>query len=82
LLAENVSFVDGSWPVGPFRCLAQIRSHATAVPVSVEPIEAGALFLRFDEAQRAVTPGQAIVLYEHDVLLGGGRIMVPEPVLG
>lgn len=82
LLAENVSFVDGTWPVAPFRCLAQIRSHATAVPVSVEPIEEGALFLRFDEAQRAVTPGQAIVLYEHDVLIGGGRIMLPEPVLG
>jgi tRNA-specific 2-thiouridylase len=81
LLAENVSFVDGSWPVAPFRCLAQIRSHAQAVPVSAEPVEEGQLRLRFDVGQRAVSPGQAVVLYDDQVVIGGGRITVPEPVL-
>jgi len=81
LIAENVSFVDGRWPVGSVRCLAQIRSHATPVPVTVEPLEEGLLHMSFDEGQRAVSPGQAVVLYDDDIVLGGGRITVPEPVL-
>jgi tRNA-specific 2-thiouridylase len=81
LIAENVSFVDGSWPVGSVRCLAQIRSHATPVPVTVEPLEEGLLHMSFDEGQRAVSPGQAVVLYDDEIVLGGGRITVPEPVL-
>jgi len=36
------------------------------------------LHVRFDEAQRGVSPGQAIVLYADDVALGGGRIAVTE----
>ena len=81
LIAENVSFVDNHWPVASFRCLAQIRAHADAVPVLAEPIEEGRLHLRFDTGQRAVSPGQAIVLYEDDIVIGGGRITVPEMVL-
>jgi tRNA-specific 2-thiouridylase len=81
LVAENVSFVDNRWPATAFRCLAQIRAHADAVPVLAEPIEEGRLHLRFDSGQRAVSPGQAIVLYEDDVVIGGGRITVPEMAL-
>jgi tRNA-specific 2-thiouridylase len=80
LLAENVSFVDGRWPEAQVRCLAQIRAHAAAVPVTAEPIEEGQLQIRFDEGQRGVSPGQAVVLYDGDVVLGGGRIAVTEPV--
>ena len=80
--AENVSFVDGRWPARSFRCLAQIRAHATAVPVTAEPVEEGQLQIRFDEGQRAVTPGQAVVLYDGDVVIGGGRIAVTEQVAG
>jgi tRNA-specific 2-thiouridylase len=81
LIAENVSFVDNHWPTTSFRCLAQIRAHADAVPVVAEPIEEGRLHLRFDTPQRAVSPGQAIVLYEDDIVIGGGRITVPEMAL-
>ena len=80
LLAENVSFVDGRWPTVPFRCLAQIRAHADAASVLIDPIEEGQLRVRFDKGQRAVSPGQAIVLYDEDVVLGGGRIAVAETV--
>ncbi len=80
LIAEGVSFVSGRWPLEPFRCQAQIRSHAQPVAATVEPIEPGRLFVRFDEPQRAVTPGQAIVLYDGDVTLGGGRITVEQLV--
>lgn len=81
LLAENVSFVDGRWPEAPFRCLAQIRAHGAPAAAVVEPVEEGQLRLLFDEGQRAVSPGQAVVLYDDDVVLGGGRIAVAEAAL-
>jgi tRNA-specific 2-thiouridylase len=80
LLAEDFSFVSGVWPTGDVRCEAQIRSHAAAVPATVEALEPGTLRVRFDSPQRAVTPGQALVLYNGDVTIGGGRITVPQAV--
>ncbi len=80
LVAEAFSFVGGAWPQTPFRADAQIRSHAQAVPATITPREPGRLLVRFDTPQRAVTPGQAIVLYAGDVALGGGRITVEQPV--
>jgi tRNA-specific 2-thiouridylase len=80
LIAEGFSFVAGPWPAAPFRCVAQIRAHAEAAPAIVEPLEPGRLLIRFDQPQRAVTPGQAVVLYEGDTVLGGGRITVSQPV--
>ncbi len=80
LIADAFSFVGGSWPIVPFSCEAQIRSHAQPVPATADPLAPGRLLIRFDEPQRAVTPGQAIVLYDGDVVLGGGRITVEQPV--
>jgi tRNA-uridine 2-sulfurtransferase len=78
LIAEGFSFVSGQWPDAPLRCSAQIRAHAQAAPATAEPIEPGRLLIRFDEPQRAVTPGQAVVLYQEDTVLGGGRITVQQ----
>ena len=81
LLADGFGFVSGRWPEAPFSCLAQIRSHAQPVAATAEPLEPGRLLLRFAEPQRAVTPGQAVVLYNGDEALGGGRIAAVHPVL-
>jgi tRNA-specific 2-thiouridylase len=74
LHAERVTFVSGVWPHAPFDCLAQIRAHADAVPARVTPGESGAVEVHFERPQRAITPGQAIVFYDGEVVLGGGRI--------
>ena len=39
------------------------------------PLDGGAVRLRFDEPQRAMTPGQAAVLYDGDEVLGGGTLL-------
>jgi tRNA-specific 2-thiouridylase len=74
LVATGVTFVDDGWPAEPFGCLAQIRSHAAPVEARVTPEAPGRLRVEFTQPQRAVTPGQAVVLYDGDVVLGGGRI--------
>ena len=74
LVANGFTFVDGAWPEAPFACLAQIRSHADPVEARALPLEPGRIEVEFAKPQRAVTPGQAVVLYDGDRLLGGGRI--------
>ncbi len=59
-----------SWPQ---RVLAQVRARHTAQPATWS-IDGDALTVRFDEAVLGVAPGQALVLYDGDVVLGGGVI--------
>jgi tRNA-specific 2-thiouridylase len=74
LEAVKFAFTSGDWPNEPFACLAQIRAHADPVPANVTPGEPGRLTVAFERPQRAVTPGQAVVLYDDEAVLGGGRI--------
>ncbi|MBK9711350.1 MAG: tRNA 2-thiouridine(34) synthase MnmA [Kouleothrix sp.] len=78
--ATQVTFVSGAWPAEPFDCLAQIRSHAAPVAARATPGPPGQIHVDFAAPQRAVTPGQAVVLYDRDVVLGGGRISAQSAV--
>lgn len=58
-----------------FRGLAKIRQNHRPVPCSFEPGEDGSCLLRFDEPQRALAPGQSVVVYDEEgFVLGGGII--------
>jgi tRNA-specific 2-thiouridylase len=53
---------------------ARVRSRAEPVPATVLACDGERLQVRFVRPQRAVTPGQALVLYDGDLVLGGGTI--------
>ena len=58
----------------PMRVMAKARSRMTEQPATVYPEEGGFARVEFDEPQRAITPGQAVVLYRGDMVIGGGTI--------
>ena len=58
----------------PLRVTARTRYHQTEQPATVYPAGPDRFRLEFDQPQRAPTPGQAVVLYQGDVVLGGGTI--------
>ena len=53
---------------------AQIRNRHEAADATVSNTEDGNVEVRFDVPQRAITPGQAVVFYDNDVVVGGGWI--------
>jgi len=75
--ATGVNWISGAAPGGPLRAEAQIRHRHAAAAATVEPIADGRVTIAFDAPQTAVTPGQAVVFYRGDEVLGGGWIDSP-----
>jgi tRNA-specific 2-thiouridylase len=74
LIADDVSWVSGEPPRGPVRVRAKTR-YRQAEQLAEACLDAGGrLRVVFDEPQRAMTPGQAAVLYDGETVLGGGVI--------
>jgi tRNA-specific 2-thiouridylase len=67
------TFIAGAPPAEEFRAEAKIRYRHPGAPCSVRVVEKK-LEVRFDAPQRSVTPGQALVLYDGNEVLGGGWI--------
>lgn len=74
LVADQVKWISGSPPADQVRAEVKIRYTARETPASVQVLGDGKISIRFDHPQRDVTPGQAAVLYDGDLLLGGGTI--------
>lgn len=71
---EQVHFISGTEPSASFRAEAQIRYRARPTAATVDPLSEQTMEVRFDVSQRDITPGQFLVLYRGDVVLGGGII--------
>ena len=73
--ADSFNWISGQVPAEQFRCKVKIRYRHPEKWAVVEPVGEGRVHVIFDEPQRAITPGQAAVLYDGDTVLGGGVIM-------
>lgn len=72
--AERVNWVSITPPEAPIRALAKIRSRHEAAPAWVIPEGDDGAQVEYDEPQPAITPGQAVVFYDEELVLGGGWI--------
>jgi tRNA-specific 2-thiouridylase len=61
-------------PLERFACDVKIRYNSRRVPAAAEPLAGGRLHVRFDQPQFGVAPGQAVVCYRGEQVLGGGWI--------
>lgn len=73
LRAVDWNWISTSSPTAPIHVLAKTRSRMTEQPATVYP-EGKGYRVEFQKPQRAMTPGQAVVLYDGDVVVGGGTI--------
>jgi tRNA-uridine 2-sulfurtransferase len=71
---EGVNWISCEQPTGLVRVYAKIRHKHEPAPATIEPLDATTARVTFDTPQRAITPGQAVVFYDGDAVLGGGWI--------
>jgi tRNA-uridine 2-sulfurtransferase len=74
LTASNVNWITGVPPSGSTRVTAQIRHRHQPAPGTVRALDNGRASMEFDAPVTAITPGQAVVFYDQDVVIGGGWI--------
>jgi tRNA-uridine 2-sulfurtransferase len=72
LTASHVNWIAGGPPLPGTRVTAQIRHQHREAAARVDPLGEDRLQLTFDEPQIAIAPGQAVVLYDSDLVVGGG----------
>ena len=71
---QNSNFIPFDKLTTPLSVTAKARSRHTPQPATVYPEDDGNIRVVFREPQRAVTPGQAIVLYDGDLVIGSATI--------
>lgn len=79
LYSKELTAADFNWiipePQGSISCTARVRYNMNEQPAHAQSLPDGTVKIVFDEPQRAVTKGQAAVLYDGDTVLGGGTIV-------
>ena len=74
LTACRVNWISGTAPTEPVAVTAKTRYSQTEAEAEVTPLPEGRMRVVFRQPQRAITSGQAVVLYDGDTVLGGGVI--------
>jgi tRNA-uridine 2-sulfurtransferase len=82
LTARQANFIAADPPPSPLRVQAKIRHNQAPGPATLRVLEPGRVEVRFDRPQRAVTPGQSVVFYDGDQVVGGGVIERGRPEEG
>ncbi len=74
LLTLEIHWIQGTPPIFPLKAFAKTRYRQADQACIVHPFNEKQVKIEFREPQRAITPGQSVVLYQGDVCLGGGII--------
>ena len=74
LTATNINLISCDKIIEPMRVKAKIRYNQKEQPATVYQIDENRIEVVFDEPQRAITKGQSVVLYDGDIVVGGGII--------
>src|SRR6202521_5767075 len=69
---EGVNWISCENAPAPLRAFAKIRHKHEPASATIEPLDTGFMRVTFDAPQRAITPGQAAVFYDGNIVLGGG----------
>ena len=73
-LVQDMHYIRGTAPTQTFSALAQIRSRADPTRVTVTPHDSKTIHVQFNRNQRDIAPGQFLVLYRDQTVVGGGAI--------
>lgn len=74
LVADSFNWCSMDTPSAPIHVTAKTRYQAKEAPATATVLDDGRVEIRFDQPQRALTIGQAVVLYDGDTVVGGGVI--------
>ncbi|GIP31433.1 tRNA 2-thiouridine(34) synthase MnmA [Paenibacillus sp. J2TS4] len=74
LTATDVNWIEGDLPAEPIRCTGKLRYRQQDQAVTVTMSSDSTCRVEFDQPQKAITPGQAVVFYDGEQCLGGGII--------
>ncbi|MFA7660100.1 MAG: tRNA 2-thiouridine(34) synthase MnmA [Anaerovoracaceae bacterium] len=74
LIAEDINLIAFEKLQEPMEVTAKTRYKQPETPATIFPMEDGRIRVEFKKPQRAITPGQAVVFYDKDIVVGGGTI--------
>lgn len=75
LVADNLNWIAGMRPEQPINVKARVRYRHPEAEAIVSPMDETSVYVKFAEPQMAITPGQAVVFYDGDTVIGGGTII-------
>jgi tRNA-specific 2-thiouridylase len=76
LIASEINWLAGDKPQESFRADVKVRYTAKEAAATITPLSEMKYKVQFDEPQLGITPGQAVVFYNGDIVLGGGIIVI------